>query len=275
MSDLKVAHNNLWKRPSAVSVRDAGTWKTVRTIYVNDAGAWKPVWTAPGAQLILSDTTFTVPAGVYSICVAAISAGLGGNNGGAYDASGGGPGGAGGDGGSLAYKNDIAVTPGDTFSVSYLFARVSFGALYVLNGRAGVSSGWDVSYLGGVGGLAEPQAGTRNEGYPAGEGGYAATWIAAGRAGGNAPGGTPAAQGGRGVDAYGVVRDSAGSGNGAASGEYSFDGFAGSTYGGGGGGGSGQIYVGAGPFSGGVGGPGAVRIIWGTGKSFPDGANFS
>lgn len=277
MRDLKVKHDYTFKRPT-LHVKDAGTWKPVKTAYVNNGDVWKPVWTARGAQTFTGVGTFTVPAGVYSICALAISAGLDGSAGEAcnWDGFGSpGAGGPGGDGGSLAYKNNIAVTPGQTFSVCNVSGQVNFGSLYVLNGRAGVSAGWDISYLGGIGGLGQPHSfnNTGALGFAGGGGGQTATWVQAGSNGVNAPGGSNFSMGGYGTDLLGVYRSASPADAGNRS--VVHDGGAGAVYGGGGGGGSGQTGAGgAGPFAGGLGAGGAVRIIWGTGKSYPDTCNF-
>lgn len=269
MSDFKVKHDYTWKRPTDISVKDAGSWKPVKTLYVNNAGVWVPVWVRPGAQIFTTTGTFTVPPGVYSICVAIISEGKPGEAGGTAQP---GSGGNGGDGGSLAWKNNIAVTPGQTFSVYSVGGQVNFGALYVLNGLDGVSAGWDVSYPGGAGGIGQASDGFIGNGFPGGGGGCPASWAGVGANGVSAPGGSNFAAGGGGTDLMGVARISFGGDGGNARADY--DGGAGQPYGGGGGGGNGRNWGGASPGAGGAAGSGAVRIIWGTGKSFPDNANF-
>ena len=280
MGDFKVKHDYAWKRPADISVKDAGAWKPVKTLYVNDAGVWKPVWVRPGAQTFTASGTFTVPAGVYSICLAIISGGKPGVSGGSADSGGPGSGGAGGDGGTLAYKNSIAVTPGQTITVTISAARrVDFGSYYVLPGLGGHSGNFDVVHLGGPGGAGQNRYYDFGYGFPGGAGGEAGFWGPVGSegAGGqNAPGypNNWAAQGGAGTDLLGTKTTSAGSAQGGVRGQV-YDGGNGATYGGGGGGGHGQSYGGGtGPTYGGVGGPGALRVIWGTGKSFPSAANF-
>ena len=58
------------------------------------------------------DTTFTVPAGVTSISIVVVG---GGGGGAASTTAPNGVGGGGGGGGGLAYKNNISVTPGQSF----------------------------------------------------------------------------------------------------------------------------------------------------------------
>ena len=72
--------------------------------------------------------SFTVPTGVTSICAVAI----GGGGGGASDVNDGGGGG----GGGLQYRNNVAVTPGETLTVV-----VGAGGAPGVNAATGGSSG--------------------------------------------------------------------------------------------------------------------------------------
>ncbi len=67
---------------------------------------------APGQQVFTSSGTFTVPAGVTSICAVAVGRGQDGAAG-----DGMGTPGRGGDGGTLSYSNAISVTPAGTEKV--------------------------------------------------------------------------------------------------------------------------------------------------------------
>jgi hypothetical protein len=68
---------------------------------------------APGQQVFTSSGTFTVPAGVTSICAVAVGRGKDGAMG-----DGMGTPGRGGDGGTLSYSNAISVTPGESLTVT-------------------------------------------------------------------------------------------------------------------------------------------------------------
>ena len=230
-----------------------------------------------GSQLFTVGGTFTVPAGVSSICIAACSRGLDGSAGEANNWDGfgsGGAGGAGGDGGSLAWKNNISVAPGDTISVSFSGGSIA-GARSVTDGRGGFSAGWDVTYLGGIGGAGQAHASGQN-GKPGGAGGSAATWGGVGLDGGAAPGSVNgASEAGYPVDIYGVITSTSQAL--ASYGSTIYNGSNATSYGGGGSGGSGQNHSGsggAGPGTAGTASGGFVRFIWGSGKSFPSNANF-
>ena len=66
--------------------------------------------TPPGQAEFLSNGTFswTAPAGVTSVCVVCIGGGGGGGTSASYQAGG---------GGGTAYKNNIPVTPGQSYTV--------------------------------------------------------------------------------------------------------------------------------------------------------------
>lgn len=231
---------------------------------------------------------WTVPAGVKSICVVTIGMGADG----------------GGGGGALAWKNNIAVTPGEVFQIrragrSAYFNRHSTGAtlLYALcgdtiaNGGKGGTFPWFADG-GGNGGDAGIVAETMNY-FPPGGGG-AGGYLGKGGNGGlpnvAAQAGTGGGGGGGGARGYTYAQGGAGGGvgpygigdNGAA-GVYDW------IYPTGGGGGSGgdagqgavTNYPRAGKYGGGgscpigygvsweLSGTGCIRIIWGEGRSFP------
>ena len=194
---------------------------------------------APGQQLFSSSGTFTVPAGVTSICAVAVGRGQSGTNGdGVY------AGGAGGAGGTLSYANSISVTPGESLTVTIATSTSSStgettlkrSSTVLLAARAGGQTSGQAnegtSFAGGT--TPAPLYGYGSGG--GGAGGYSA-------AGGNGGGGGGAGSGG-----------SAGASGGV--------GGAGGAYGGGGGGGAWNS-------SGGNGGSGGLRIIWGAGRSYP------
>ena len=140
-------------------------------------GQWERV--SSGTQ------TFTVPVGVKSISVVCVGGGGGGG--------GGGPGGGAGGGGGLAYRNDIAVSGGQTYQV------------YVGSGGGATNSGGN-SYVQGLSqsiSAGGGQGGTSGVGQPGGNGGSA---------GGGAGGGT----GGK----VGAGNNGGGAGGGSAAGSY-------------------------------------------------------
>lgn len=196
-----------------------------------------------GQVTLTSSQTWVVPNDVFSISVLGVEPGQNGTNGaGQSNAGSGGPGGL---GGNARYLNNIAVTPGQTISVSIGSGTFNFGGM--LSGAAGGV------YLG-----------------RAGTGGNGATGGAVGGAGGGSGGSgisistpTKLTPGLGGIKGSGLGPTTAGGAGGAGL-------FPGG--GGGGGGGSGSDGTAApGPGgAGGEGGGGCVRIIWpGVQRSFP------
>lgn len=268
--------------------------------------------------------TFTVPAGVTSICAVCIGGGRGGD---AFNA------GTTNDGGSLSYSNSIAVTPGESLTVvvgaggtghQYTGAARTNGGdsrihragsnLVLAKGGGSASSNIGTAFAGGQGDSGGGGAG----GYSAvGGNGAAYNGVGSAGSGGSAGGGGGGTGyipvpgdlvyggggGGGGVDLYGtgssgaggtigVPNVSTGGGGGRGSyvsgatngsgGTYAYSGAANANPGGnggeyGGGGGSGGYFLQNSPYveeasSGGNGGVGGVRIIWGSGRSFPSNA---
>ena len=277
--------------------------------------------------------TFVVPAGVTSICAVAIGGGCGYT----YSPNGGG------DGGSLAYTNNISVTPGESIYVEVgnggesdssagRFARQygqnsglkrgssggtmlvwALGGLYPGGSNVGTAyyvggkgSSSNFSSYGGGGGAAGYSGNGGDGGYLDGTTATAGTGGSGGGGGGSTeaydtpnPGdywiGGGGGGGGVGIlgtgssgaaGSQGVINSSDAGGGGGGSGgtagtsgsrstvisNSSNSGGYGGTYGGGAGGGG--TYQGASSQFGysGAGGSGAVRIIWGTGRSYPSNA---
>jgi hypothetical protein len=246
-------------------------------------------FTTPGTY------TWTAPAGVTSVSVVAVGAGGGGTS--VYDSIQLGRGG----GGGLGWKNNITVTPGQTYSVvvgaggAAATSGGNGGDSYFINattvkGGGGSNNGVGGGYVGDGGGnggnasMATYKGGGGAAGYSgnggdgAAEGGTPGSGSGGGGAGGY--GGTGNEKGGSsggGVGIYGQGangtpgtvyaytqeggRGGSGGGNGGA-GNYRAVSGPGGAYGGGGG--PGGWYA-----TGGVGGSGAVRIIWGPDRAFP------
>lgn len=281
------------------------------------------VYIAPGDQEYTSSGsyTWTVPSGVTECNVVCIGAG---------GKSGIGNSGQGGGGGALAYRNAIAVVPGQT-------AAVVVGAANGHSGNTGIAGGASSFTYGGVATTAGGGGGGGGDGIASngsgGSGGTASgTYDGAGNggAGGTDPGnfggpggggaGGYSGNGGAGGASPNISADNGdagqggGGGGGGKGGQTEMGGGGGggvgfygqgsngaggtgqpqnATAGSGGGGGSGGNAGGngqgasggqGGTYGGGHGGPqgggtsnsagvGAVRILWGTGKSFPDNAS--
>lgn len=250
---------------------------------------------AQGEQIFIASGTFTwtVPNGVSLLCVVCIGRGGSGVDGGGS----GQPGrGAGGGGGGLAYKNNISTTPGNSVTVtqstsqsSVLGCIANAGGTAIGGGAGGTPSGtYDGGGVGGKGGPST--AGTYTSG-GGGAGGYSGNGGDGGDAtlnGGNGSGGaaggggggepTKGGGGGGGSGLYGLGTSGLG-GIGASTGR-------GNPGQGGSGGSAGVVVpIGTGGTGGAYGGGaatggsirgnpggGAVRIIWGAGRSFPQNA---
>jgi hypothetical protein len=266
-------------------------------------------YVAPPGQTeftIPGTTTWTAPEGVRSICVVCVGGGGGGSSSGTND------GGAGGGGGGLGWKNNITVNPGQHYKVvigsggprgtnigsdggdSYFISTgtvAGFGGKGAATARIGGAGGSYVGDGGGSGGNSttsdnsSASAGGGAGGY-SGNGGNAnlnATGSAGSGGGGGAGGGgssSDAAGAGGGVGILGQGTNgtggtftsqdgiSGGGGSGGASGSATGS-IANPSTGGafGGGGGGSEILDEHGP-----GGQGAVRILWGVGRSYPSNA---
>lgn len=270
----------------------------------------------PGSQLFVTagNHSWTAPAGVTSVCVVCVGGGgAGGNDNYAYQTAGANGSSGGGGGGGLAWKNNISVTAGQSYSVvvgaggiagqSGAFSTsgghssftASFGTLQANGGAACLSrtvmaAGGGPSGVydgGGTGGAGATVSGAYSGG--GGAGGYGGTggnggqgnMSSGGAAGGNGgqgaggggggSGGYSNAGGGGGVGLLGRGVDGLGGAGSPAGSDYT------QTRHGKGGSGGAEAYFNGGAYGGGAGsgnagGVGAVRIIWGGGRSFPTNA---
>ena len=223
----------------------------------------------PGQVLWTSDTTWTVPDGVFSVSVVAV----GGGGGGGYQA------------GALSYKNNITVVPGENISVTvgaagntYNGGNSWFKAQNVLFAPGGQNPDHSSSDLvgdgGGKGGAGNGGAGgysadgSTNSGGSGGKGqcnGYAGGCAGGGGVGVMGEGSPGASSPGSSIGGYipgGGGGSGGGNGQGIPGGYGSNSGGYGGAYGGGGGYGSGSQRK--------AGGAGAVRAIWpGDERQFP------
>jgi hypothetical protein len=268
---------------------DAG----VSTSFTATAGVGQSAFTTPGTY------TFTVPLGTTSISAVAVGGGGGGGN----DTAGTEPG-SGGGGGALAYQTSIAVTPGETLTVVVGAgggadtaggqSRISRGGtnLVAANG-GGAGQSPDDGNAGGVGGTvvvgtggAGGAGGTTADGNVQGAGGGGAGGYSGTGGTGQSASSTPAATAGAGGGGGGGGRNAGGGGVGILGSGANGAGGSGSEFGGVGGSGGtagsdgnvnngvGGLYGGggagaAGNDTPGNGAGGAVRIIWGSGRSYP------
>lgn len=282
----------------------------IRNGGVMAAVSWQdPCYTAVKTDqkfTIPGTTSWTVPAGVTSVSAVAVGGGGGGS--GTFQSQG--MWGSGGAGGALSYVNNLAVTPGETLTIItgeggaggapnsngnmggiseikrgstiLLRAMPGQGGIYLSmsNGGSWNNGVGTARFSGGNGSPATVNHGAMGRaggaaGY-AGAGGSPYTAASGGAGGASGPSG-----GGGGVGIYGqgatgtdettiYVGGGGGSqGSDGGSSANSFDGGSGGVYGGGGGG-AGHRDDSTAAGSGGRGGDGAVYIIWGAGKSFPN-----
>ena len=236
--------------------------------------------------------SWVAPAGVTSVSAVAVGRGGRGSCGRTYyyNCELGQVGGNGGSGAALAYRNAIPVTAGSPYTIS-----INTGSMSGFNTEGPTSSqaraqngltgkypynacdnpGGTVTYgTGGSGGAALGWASIGGGG--GGAGGYSGTGGYGLGSMGSGQGGTGGAGGGGGGGNYAPGYDGGGvgmlgqgpSGAGSPTNGGAGSGGSGKTYGGGGGGGGDPSYP---PYvcAAKCGGPGAVRIIWGPGRSFP------
>lgn len=258
------------------------TWEVVSSFAkqvdpTNDTG--QTAYNSPGTF------SWTCPANVYQVHVVAV--GGGGN---AYYST---YGGCGGGGGGLGWKNNIPVVPGTSYAVvvggvggtSYFINTSTVagfgganGAIY--SGLGGVGGGFVPSTQGGNGG----QGGSVSAYYPGGgggAGGYSGNGGAGGGTLASGSAGAGGAAGGGGSGGYNLGTGGGGGGVGilgqGTSGNGGFYASGGYRGGGGSSGVGGGIGTSGGAYGGGGGSAsqsqatatGAVRIIWGPGRSFP------
>lgn len=215
---------------------------------------------------ITGNSDWVCPPGVTSVCVVCIGAGAPATDGGGR--------GRGGAGGGLGYKNNISVTPGNTYTLDLDSGASDGGKTTFISASTVRGSGGDGTTGGGYVGDGGGNGGSSTSGIPGlaeggggGAGGYSGNGGNAGQyvqgsgyqnrtdgSGGAGAGG--AGVGGGGVGAKG--EGSSGTGNGAA-----------------GSGGSNGSNPKGGRFGGGSlsdyydGGDAALRIMWGSGRSYP------
>ena len=231
--------------------------------------------------------SWTAPAGVTAVSVVAV--GAGGYNAGASN----GPVGGGG-GGALVYKNNIAVTPGQIYTVvvgnspnggtgGISSFTAGFGTMTAgggggnagfntpapNGGAGGLPSGtYDAGYAGGAGGSYSSSTGFGGGGGAGGYSGVGGYGGSNGAAGSNGSGG--GGGGGGSASGYGGTK---GGGVGILGQGSNGTGASGSGHGGAGSNGAGVQYGGGGTaWNGGysaLGGKGAIRIIWGDNRAFP------
>lgn len=232
---------------------------------------WEKLYSTPTTE------NFIVPPNVYNVHIICVSGpgGRGNVYNGVVDGQGG--------GGALAYANNIAVSPGDILVVSVGAYRgydldgsdsyVSRYGTVVCHAGGGKTAGGSQGGAGGLVIVGTGGAGGKGGNWDTEVGGFggAGGYSGPGGAGGNgATHGSPSYGGGGGGGAgYGGPGGGVGVFGAGASGAGSSG--AGGSPGGAGSGGSGTSYGAAGSYGG---SHGAVRIIWGTGRSFPSNAAY-
>ena len=233
------------------------------------------------AYISAGNYQWTAPTDVTSVCVVCVGGGGPGLGGTTNSIP---PGG----GGGLGWKNNIAVVPGQNYSVvvggvggqSYFIDNTTVVGGGGQGTSGGAAGGGYIGDGGGNGGSGSGVWAGGGAGGYSGDGGIGGTSYSVPTAGSGGGGGGGGGQhfpagGGGGVGIYGQgadgtaagsnTRNGGGGGSGGTTGggsSASSSGGYGGSYGGGGG-------VGSTTYSGGAGTSGAVRIIWGSGRAFP------
>ncbi len=250
------------------------------------AGDGRPPFTGQISYTTSTNTLWTCPAGVFSVCVVAIGPGSTGTESSNRK--------RGGSGGGLGYKNDIPVVPGQTYWVVVGAANSTTATFFIdeatVCGRAGVAGGPGGTFVGDGGGNGGA-GGAGSAGfvvgdgtmYTGGGGGSSGSYDGNGGDGGpgNSGASVPGGTGGQGIrggsGGSGTSRGGGGGGGGNLYGGVTGNtnslfsvGNAGSLYGSGGGAGA-KIVGGtsAANHASAAGRVGALRIIWGDGRAFP------
>lgn len=237
------------------------------------------IYPPQGQQLFTSNGSFVVPAGVTKVSIVAV--GAGGSNGGG--------------GGALSYTNDVSVTPSETLTVLVGLASgardtsIARGATTLVLAKGGSTSGAGGAAASGVGAVRQSGGAGGGKLTQVGGGGGAAGYSGSGGSGAS-PGGNGGSSGsgggggggcsangndsgkggggvglsGEGASGSGGARGPQDPGYGGSGGENGTGAYTGDTAGryGGGGGGS--------PSTEGLGANGALRIIWGANRAFPN-----
>ena len=158
MADVYAKSGGIWRTATDVYGKSGGVWRSANDVYGKDSGGtWRGGSIggggggggsgAPQVAYTSAGTYYwTCPAGVTSVSVVCIGAG---GTGGAY----------GGSGGSLAYKNNISVSPGTTYTI-IVGATNSGNYSSPYNFPAGDSSAFGTVAKGGIGGYSGYAAGT-------------------------------------------------------------------------------------------------------------------
>ena len=267
--------------PIVGNAGDTAFVKSTNTFYVYSGDGWFSLTAAPPAQgqevfesTVGTSTSynFTVPSGVTSVCAVAV-----GEGGRMYSDR------AGGGGGALAYVNNVSVTPGEVLTIAFgsgfsdlkysdntIICRAEYGAAASTDAPGGSAANCigDVAYSGANGTPAEsPDTLTRYEHGGGGAAGYLGdgnTEFApkTGYRGGQNPN---FLKGGGGIGLQGTTVGTVGAYKGAGA----YGGGDGISYNGGNyGGGAGGLEEDPSAIIG-TRGKGAIRIMWGNGRSYP------
>ena len=156
MADVYAKSGGAWRTATDVYGKSGGVWRSATDVYGKDSGGtWRGGSIGGGgggggsgapqiAYTVAGTYYWTCPSGVTSVSVVCIGAG---GTGGAY----------GGSGGSLAYKNNISVSPGTTYTI-IVGATNSQNYSSPYNFVAGDSSAFGTVAKGGRGGYSGSSA---------------------------------------------------------------------------------------------------------------------
>ena len=170
---------------SSINIPDSGTganpYNNSMVLITTDGANFNvcPVSVPHGSTTFLASGSWVAPRGVFSVWLTGSGGGGNGGAGGSANPSGG-SGGTGGACGSLAFKTQVSVVPGTTYTVTIggVGAATSFGALLTLAGGTNGTNG-----IANNGGSLGSSSGTTGAGIGGGQGGYGTSSPGAGIAG--------------------------------------------------------------------------------------------
>lgn len=152
MANVYVHTSGTFTAAKEIFVKDAGTWQTVKEVWIKEGGVWVqafPESTGTQSYTSAGSYSFTVPNGIYSLTATIV--GGGGGGGGFFGSGDNHAGGAGGSGGYYT-GSTIAVTPGETLSLTVGAgggsASFEFNGGFICTGTQGTSG----SYWNGTAG---------------------------------------------------------------------------------------------------------------------------
>lgn len=153
MANVFINDGGTYRTAKEIFVNDNGTWRTIKQVSVNDNGTWRQVFpesSGTQAYTTAGSYSFVVPNGVYSLTATIVG---GGGGGGGFFGSGDTHAGGGGGSGGYYSNQSVAVTPGETLTLTVGAgggsASYEFNGSWICIGTVGQSGAY---YNGTAGG---------------------------------------------------------------------------------------------------------------------------